>query len=158
MKFSSYCEDQIVKNLKIITQGINWRCRTNFFTGASKIDILGLENNNIYIIELELRREDSVNNVVKIFYQLENYQKLFLEKHIWFIHIFSKFYEDHISKKSIAEFACKKMAKAFENVDYYSLSLNILPPKSNAHDDNILSKSDEQIVTISKAIAKLIEF
>jgi len=60
-RLSNYCENELTKLLIDSTEGIRWTSRSKLFKGPSKIDVLGIQKEKIYIIELELSREDPVD-------------------------------------------------------------------------------------------------
>lgn len=152
---SNICEDEINKQLENLSKGIKWSSRSKFFGSSSEIDILGICQKNIYIIELELSREDPVNNVAKIWFQLDKVKQTFSEKSIWFFHIFSKKYSSG-SKKQIAEFVGNKMADEYGNLKYTSLTLDIVPRKDRDITDDFIDSCYKSISSLSNAISKMI--
>ena len=152
---SNVCEDEITKQLRKLSKGIKWNSRIKFLSSSSKIDTLGTDYENIYIIELELSREDPVNNVAKVFFQLDKEKQKFFEKRIWFFHIFSKKYSTG-SKKQIAEFVGNKMADEYDNVNYISLILDITPKKDQDITDDFIDSCDKPITSLVNDLIKII--
>ena len=153
-EFSNYCEDEIAKHLINIYNNIEWEPRCNFFKSSSYIDILGLSRKNIYIIELELRREDPVNNVVKVFRVIDENTSFMIDKRLYFIHVFSDFYKTHKSKRYNSVFVGEKMSKAFDNLEYFALDFNLLPPKKG---DSFPKNTSSSIKTLCDDIVSLIK-
>ena len=154
-QLSNICEDEITKQLKDVCQGVKWSCRSKFFDSSSKIDILGVSQKNIYIIELELSREDPVNNVAKIFFQLDKGKPTFSEKRIWFFHIFSKKFSTG-DKRQIAEFIGNKMSDEYNNLKYTSLTLDIIPRKDQDLTEDFINSCYRPITLLTNHIFKMI--
>lgn len=124
--FRTYCAEKIVQGLHKQITLVKWENEKQLFD-VGNIDIYGESRDHLYLIELEMRREDPVNNVVKFYRYVDRIKDRFLEKRITFIHVFSLFYEKRRSKRENAVFIGEKIAKT-KNVAYLILNFNLLPP------------------------------
>ncbi len=79
-------------------------------------------------LERELRREDPVNNVIKIWRAIENDPHMSSQGHLVVLHAFSEFYQSHKSKMENAVFAGQKMAHAINRLSYKPLMFDLRPP------------------------------
>ncbi len=89
--------------------------------GFGQIDVFGMSPKFVYIIEVELKREDPVNNVAKIYRYLDE-TEMYQNKRVVFIHAFSPKYLEgsFLTKRLNAEFIGQKMQEAYLNVEYHS--------------------------------------
>lgn len=102
---------------------------------ANVVDFCGvIENDCQLLVELERRREDPVNNVVKQWRQAHEsgYQSAFR-----LIQVFSGFYQRKLSKRQNAEFIGDRMNEWAQShskdICYYSVSFGFEPQASNSH-------------------------
>lgn len=151
--FRTYCAEKIVQGLHKQITLVKWENEKQLFD-VGNIDIYGESRDHLYLIELEMRREDPVNNVVKFYRYVDRIKDRFLEKRITFIHVFSLFYEKRRSKRENAVFIGEKMAKTIENVAYLPLNFNLLPPVAGdsfpAETDNSLKRLIEDLIDVIK--------
>ncbi len=93
-------------------------------SGYGVVDIFGESSKCVWIIELELKREDPVNNVAKIFRYVEEDGNEFKDKNIIFIHAFSLHYKPDSSKRMNAKFLGNKMAKQHDRISYMTIDFD----------------------------------
>jgi len=155
-RLSNYCENELTKLLIDSTEGIRWTSRSKLFKGPSKIDVLGIQKEKIYIIELELSREDPVNNIAKIYYNYEKEKQNYSKDMIWFFHIFSRKFSKG-DKKHIAEFIGNKISVEYNNLSYISMNLDIQPVSENEVTDSILNECFEPIRYLAVEIVNKIK-
>jgi hypothetical protein len=122
---------------------------------GGRIDVLGEEEDMkvVYLLEIEMRREDPVNNVVKIYRAIDKGLRGRPPKKIVFIHVFSAFYKRKLAKIKNATFAGKKMAEALENVEYKTIRWNLIPPVAG---EEFPQDTEEQIQVLCNEIANII--
>lgn len=111
--------DRLIKVLSGQRPRICWSGKR--LGGFGQIDIYGETSEYAYLIEVEMRRKDPVNNVVKVYRYIEEDNSSFLDKKVVFIHAFSAEYEygGKETRRKNAEFVGKKMAEAHANVRYH---------------------------------------
>jgi hypothetical protein len=106
---------------------LRWRREKPIFSSCI-IDLCGEGENILCLLELELRREDPVNNVIKIWRAIENDPHTYSQGHLVILHAFSEFYQSHKSKMENAVFAGQKMVHAIHRLSYKPLMFDLLPP------------------------------
>jgi hypothetical protein len=119
---------------------------------ANQVDYSGYLFNNELRIEIERRREDPVNNVVKAWRQaIENDEDNFI-----LIHVFSGYYKTKQSKKKNAIFIGEQMLNWArinkKNIRYDVITVDFIPPQGNPNIDII---DYETIKNIQVQINKL---
>jgi len=122
----SKVRQQLIRSLNRTFSDITWRGLQ--LKGYGQVDIAGFSTEHVYIIEIELKREDPVNNVVKIWRYLVENGSPFLGKDVKFIHAFSSKYliGGFLTKRKNAEFIGEKMSESIANISYYSIDFDSL--------------------------------
>jgi len=123
---------------------LRWR-REKPISSSCIIDLCGEGENILCLLELELRREDPVNNVIKIWRAVENDPHTYSQGHLVILHTFSDFYQAHKSKMENAVFAGQKMAHAINKLLYKPLMFDLLPPVAH---EPFPTNTDEQLQRI----------
>lgn len=102
-------------------------------SGFGNIDVYSKFPEHVCIIEVELKREDPVNNVAKVYRYLEEDGSEFHGKKIIFVHAFSPHYSDGgtLTKRKNAEFIGNKMSEKHENVAYLSIEFESIESLRN---------------------------
>jgi hypothetical protein len=98
--------------------------------GGAHIDVVGyFKDKPSVLIEVELRRDDPVNNVVKMWQLFENKKKRKeMRPKIFFLHAFSGIYEDEKkSRKESAQFVGGKLNKSFPQISYIPICFDYYP-------------------------------
>jgi len=154
MNFERYCLDKILNCLKGCIPYIKWESQIspNFWHG--RFDLFGQYENNIYIIELEFKREDPAINVIKVYRAVDEKLQILDKTKVYFIHIFSDFFNFNKEKRINAEFVGKKMSKEFSYLEYISIDFNVAPP---VRGDSFPSNTDIAIKNLTIEIKKLIK-
>jgi len=154
MNFDRYCVDKILNCLNDSISYIKWGSEISPDFWHGRFDLFGEYENQIYIIELECRREDPAANVIKVFRAIDENIQFLKNKKTYFIHIFSDFYNSLIEKRKDAEFTGVKMSRAFDNLKYISIDFDMLPPKRNSP---YPSNTESEVKNLAMKIKKLIE-
>ncbi|MCL9817787.1 hypothetical protein [Natronocalculus amylovorans] len=104
---------------------------TEYKISGTPVDLAGIGNNQLYLIELEWRRADPADNAAKLFrhFNTGNIDA----KYVTVFHIFTKYYKtsrgDYSSKRKNAEFVGEMAAKTFNRLSYRSIEFPFDPPK-----------------------------
>ena len=151
--FRTYCAEKIVQGLRKQIPSVKWENERQL-SDVGNIDIYGESRNHVYLIELEMRREDPVNNVVKSYRYVDRIKDRVSKRKITFIHVFSLFYEKRRSKRENAVFIGEKMAKTIENVAYLPLDFNLVPPVAGdnfpVETEHSLEKLIEDLINVTE--------
>jgi hypothetical protein len=151
--FRTYCAKKVIQGLSKQIPLVKWENERQL-SDVGNIDVYGESRNHVYVIELEMRREDPVNNVVKFYRYADRIKDRFLKGKITFIHVFSLFYEKRRSKRENAAFIGEKMAKTIENVTYLTLDFNLLPPVAG---DSFPVETDHSLKRLIEDLIDVIE-
>lgn len=154
MNFERYCVDKILNCLKESIPYIKWESQISPSFWHGRFDLFGQYENQIYIIELEFKRQDPAINVIKVFRAVDENKRSLKGKEIFFIHVFSECYSSKGAKRKNAEFTGEKMSMAFRNLEYVSIDFNLAPPKEG---DSFPSNTDIAIKGLVVKIEKLIK-
>jgi len=154
MDFTKYCLNKILDYLIENIPFIKWESDISPDFWHGRFDLFGQHENKIYIIELEFKREDPVTNVIKVFRAIDENKQLLNKNRIYFIHIFSDFYNINKTKKINAQFAGEKMSKAFNNLEYTSIDFDTVPP---VRGDPFPSNTDIAVENLAMEIKKFIK-
>lgn len=152
--FRSHCTARMAE---ILNKSISVKWRTEErIKGGVRIDLLGEGVKALYLLELEMRREDPVNNVVKLWRTIEECLRGRMLRRIVLIQVFSAFYKPGSAKKANATFAGTKMAEALRNAQYKTFDWDLTPPVAGKvfpqdTDEQIRLLCDEIVSFISAA-------
>ncbi|MFC7074656.1 hypothetical protein ACFQJ7_08135 [Halovenus rubra] len=105
--------------------------QTEYNSNGTPVDVAGLGENTVVLVELEWRRADPANNTAKLFRHLDegsiNHQRVSV------FQLFTRYYDlargGHSSKRENAEFVGYTSTRAFDRVSYSPIDLDIDPPK-----------------------------
>lgn len=121
----------LAKFLNLLYPNVKWASHT--LRGFGKIDVFATFPTRTYIIEIELKREDPVNNIAKIYRCLEEDSSEFQGKKVIFVHAFSPHYSEGgaLTKRKNAEFIGNKMSEKYEDVAYLSIEFDSMKSLKN---------------------------
>lgn len=136
-------EKEVRKELsKFLSTSFNSPFISHTLHGFGNIDLYASFPEYVYVIEVELKREDPVNNVAKIYRYLEEDGSEFEGNKLIFIHAFSPHYNKGgaLTKRKNAEFIGNKMSQEYNNVTYTSIEFNSMESLKNRIINAIKSK------------------
>ena len=125
--FRSHCMVTLKKLLSRATVDFEWRTEQRI-PRYGVIDLWGEKKDRLCLVELELRREDPVNNVIKIWRAFESYNDTLLHRRLVFVQVFSLYYQKHKLKMDNAVFAWLKMAQTVNTLSYQYMWFQLDPP------------------------------
>ena len=108
---------------------LTWR--TEYRIGKTPVDIAGVDDGLLVLVELEWRRADPADNAGKLFRHLNASTQL--PNSVLFAQVFSGYYDltrgGVSAKRKNAEFVGKMAARSVESLRYCPISLPLDPPK-----------------------------
>lgn len=149
--FRSHCDPRIAEILNHQLHGVKWLPQQEKY--GSRVDLVGEGAEAEYLLEIELRREDPVNNVVKVYRAIAEGPGQCPQKRIVLLHVFSGFYSSRPQKRKNAVFAGKKMAEALKNIEYEPIGWSLTPPVAG---QPFPQDTDEQIHVLCYEIGTLV--
>lgn len=150
--FRSHCTASVARILNDTTP-IRWRAEQNIHR-RTRIDVFGDDGQRVYLVEIEMRREDPVNNVIKIWRWIEESPTKGQPKRAVLFQVFSAFYERRRAKMENAQFAGRKMAEDLECIQYRAISWDLNPPVGG---ETFPQDTDDQIRVLCHEIASSID-
>lgn len=128
---------------------------TEYRIAGTPVDVAGTDKEPLVLIELEWRRADPADNSAKLFRHLS--RDRIESKYVIVIQIFTSYYDlargGVSSKRKNAEFVGQTAAESIDDLSYYSVDLNLTPPKKNEEWPNnwreIADEAVEQITQLS---------
>ena len=122
-------QEYLAENLSKGTNSFEWH--TEYPIGNNPVDVAGIKNNILIIVELEWRRADPSDNTAKLFRHVSS--DTIDEQQVVVAQLFTSYYDlsgGGISSKRLnAEFVGKTAASAYTELQYHSVDLCIDPPK-----------------------------
>ena len=124
-RFQSYLRDQLSESYS----SLDWK--TEHRIAGTPVDIAGVGDETLLLIELEWRRADPADNSAKLFRHLSTGQ--IDQNHVTVVQIFTGYYDlatgGVSSKRKNAEFIGHIAEDAINSLSYYSVDFDPEPPK-----------------------------
>lgn len=112
--------------------GFAWE--TEYRVGRTPVDVAGVGDDALVLVELEWRRADPVDNPVKLFRHVDS-GRVDADR-VLLVQAFTRYYDladgDVSAKRKNAEFAGRTVAEAVDRVDYRGVTLAVDPPRGDA--------------------------
>lgn len=148
-KFAKAVQNHLCESLIKYYPTGSWEPEFNI--GGTPVDIGGMKDNHLYLIELEWRRADPADNAAKIFRHLQA-DNVGTDQ-ITFFQIFTHYYKlssgGVSSKRKNAEFVGEVAAQTFEKLSYSSVDFDMDPPKRGEEwPDTWKEPADETVTTL----------
>lgn len=127
--------------------GLEWRVEHRL--AGTPVDVAGIGDSRLVLLELEWRRADPADNAAKLFRHLE---AGLLDEYdsITVYHCFTEYYDlasgGVSSKRANAEFVGQIAARAVERFAYHPVELPLEPPKRSGDRPDDLSKAVDTAV------------
>jgi len=109
-----------------LTDRESWHCNGRIGNGREAVDVCGEMNGKRVYIEIELRRDEPLTNVVKLWRAIEEDHH---PKRVILVHAFSGHYPSSNTHRLNAQFIGKRMEK-YCGARYFPLSFKFRPKKS----------------------------
>jgi len=123
-RFQSYLRDQLSESYS----SLDWK--TEHRIAGTPVDIAGVGDETLLLIELEWRRADPADNSAKLFRHLSTGQ--IDQNHVTVVQIFTGYYDlatgGVSSKRKNAEFIGHIAEDAIDSLSYYSVDFDPEPP------------------------------
>lgn len=107
---------------------LDWR--TEFHIGGTPVDVAGVDEQVLVLVELEWRRADPADNTAKLFQHLDSGS--IDRQTVLVFQVFSRYYDlasgGYSSKRRNAEFVGRTAATVTDRLSYDPLDLDVNPP------------------------------
>ncbi len=128
-EFATAVQSYIQQKLSSKCPALDWQ--TEYHIDGTPVDVAGMGENALYLVELEWRRADPADNTAKLFRHLDSGSISHRNVHVF--QVFTRYYDlasgDYSSKRKNAEFVGQVASRASPQLRYNSLDLDIDPPK-----------------------------
>lgn len=128
-RFARTVQESICDALKAAHPERTWQ--TEYRLAGTPVDVAGVGENSLVLVELEWRRADPADNAAKLFRHLTTGAER--SESVLFVQVFSRYYDlkrgGVSSKRKNAEFVGEMAAESIETLRYRPISLPLDPPK-----------------------------
>src|SRR6056297_1620668 len=127
--FATAVQDYLCDSLAASVLAVDWQ--TEYLIAGTPVDVAGVGDTHLYLIELEWRRADPADNAAKLFRHLDSGE--ITAEAVTVFHLFTNYYDlargGVSSKRENAEFVGRMAAEAFDRVAYHPVNFDLDPPK-----------------------------
>jgi len=126
--------DRVQQRLRdALSEKIEARWRTEYDVSGTPVDVAGIDDGRLVLIELEWRRADPADNTAKVFRHASEESGVDDERDTRVFQVFTRYYQladgGVSSKRKNAEFVGEVAAESLEGFGYVALTLGFEPPK-----------------------------
>lgn len=108
---------------------LSWQ--TEYRVGGTPVDVVGVAENGLVLLELEWRRADPADNTAKLFRHVG--ENRIEADNVTVFQLFTRYYDlargGVSSKRKNAEFVGRTAAESFDHLTYRPLDFDVSPPK-----------------------------
>ena len=151
--FATAVQDYLCESLAASVPAVDWE--TEYRIAGTPVDVAGVGDRQLYLIELEWRRADPADNAAKLFRHLDSGE--ITAEAVTVFHLFTDYYALQrggvSSKRQNAEFVGRTAADTHDRLSYTVVDIEIEPPKRGGEWPETWQETvDETIATLSAAI------
>ncbi|MFO7832523.1 MAG: hypothetical protein R6V31_00320 [Halohasta sp.] len=152
-EFATTVQTYLCDSLAAAYPRVDWE--TEYRIDGTPVDVAGVGDTHLYLIELEWRRADPADNAAKLFRHLDSGE--IDAEAVTVFHLFTNYYDlargGVSSKRQNAEFVGRMAAASVDRLSYLTVDLDIDPPKRGGEWPETWQASvDESIATLREAI------
>ncbi len=152
-KLASTFQSYLREELSETHPSVDWRTEHNI--AGTPVDVAGIGDDTLLLIELEWRRADPADNSAKLFRHLDTGQ--IDQNHVTVVQIFTGYYDlatgGVSSKRKNAEFIGHIAENAIDELSYYSVNFDPEPPKrGNDWKDDWKMSAKETLSAVSNHV------
>jgi len=127
--FATTVQEYLCESLATAAPAVDWE--TEYRIAGTPVDVAGVGDSQLYLIELEWRRADPADNAAKLFRHLESGE--ITAESVTVFHLFTSYYDLRrggiSSKRHNAEFVGRMAADTVDQLSYLPVDLDLDPPK-----------------------------
>ena len=127
--FATAVQDYLCESLAASVPAVDWE--TEYRIAGTPVDVAGVGDTHLYLIELEWRRADPADNAAKLFRHLDSGE--ITAEAVAVFHLFTDYYALQrggvSSKRQNAEFVGRTAADTHDRLSYTAVDVEIDPPK-----------------------------
>jgi hypothetical protein len=127
--FADDVQVSLCRKLSARRPGRSWE--TEYRVGGTPVDVVGVDADDLVLVELEWRRADPADNTAKLFRHLAE-GTVDAERVVAF-QLFTRYYDlargGVSAKRENAEFVGRTAADAFDRLSYHPEEFDVTPPK-----------------------------
>jgi len=127
--FATTVQAYLRESLAAVAPAVDWE--TEYPIAGTPVDVAGVGDTHLYLLELEWRRADPADNAAKLFRHLDSGE--ITAEAVTVFHLFTNYYDlargGVSSKRENAEFVGEMAAASVDRLSYSPVDLDIDPPK-----------------------------
>jgi len=149
--FATAVQDYLCKSLAASVPAVDWE--TEYRIAGTPVDVAGVGDSQLYLIELEWRRADPADNAAKLFRHLDSGE--IAAEAVTVFQLFTNYYDLRrggvSSKRKNAEFVGRMAAASVGRLSYAAVDIDIDPPKRGGEwPDTWQEVVDDTVATLRK--------
>ena len=149
--FATTVQAYLRESLAAVAPAVDWE--TEYRIAGTPVDVAGVGETQLYLLELEWRRADPADNAAKLFRHLDSGE--ITAESVTVFHLFTNYYDlargGVSSKRENAEFVGRTAAASVDRLSYSPVDLDIDPPKRGGEwPDTWQEVVDDTVATLRK--------
>src|SRR6056297_241375 len=151
--FATAVQDYLCESLAASVLAVDWE--TEYLIAGTPVDVAGVGDTHLYLIELEWRRADPADNAAKLFRHLDSGE--ITAGAVTVFHLFTDYYALQrggvSSKRQNAEFVGRTAAATVGRLSYTAVDIEIDPPKRGGEwPESWQAVVDKSVTTLRREI------
>ena len=149
--FATAVQDYLCESLAASVPAVDWE--TEYRIAGTPVDVAGVGDTQLFLIELEWRRADPADNAAKLFRHLDSGE--IAAEAVTVFQLFTNYYDLRrggvSSKRKNAEFVGRMAAASVGRLSYAAVDIDIDPPKRGGEwPDTWQEVVDDTVATLRK--------